>query len=94
MALPLQHHHEYDFHIRDLLDLHANAVAAKQRTLEELDYVFGVTTRRHASFQVKEQFPWWFRRWVLFKKGEPEPQLYYLDDTAIMPSAHENPEKA
>jgi len=53
----------------------------KQRTLEELDYVFGVTTRRHASFQAKEQIPWWFRRWILMKKGEPEPQ--YADPDNI-----------
>ena len=26
----------------------------KQRTLEELDYVFGVTTRRHAQFVATE----------------------------------------
>ena len=54
----------------------------KQRTLEELDYTFGVTTRRHAQFQAKEQIPWWFRKWVLFRKGEPEPQLYHFEDTA------------
>lgn len=50
----------------------------KQRTLEELDYVFGVTTRRHASFQLREQIPWWTRKWILRKKGEPEPQLYHF----------------
>ncbi|WPH01798.1 MFS transporter [Acrodontium crateriforme] len=56
----------------------------KQRTLEELDYVFGVPTRRHAAFQVKEQLPWWFKRWVLFRKGDPEPQLYHFADTGII----------
>ena len=55
----------------------------KQRTLEELDYVFGVSTRRHASFQIKEQAPWWFRRWVLFRKGEREPQLYHFEDAGF-----------
>ena len=58
----------------------------KQRTLEELDYVFGVTTRRHVQFQSTEQFPWWFRKWILFRKGEPEPQLYHFEDTAVFPS--------
>lgn len=52
----------------------------KQRTLEELDYVFGVPTRTHAAFQSGKQFPWWFRRWILQRKGEPEPQLYHFDD--------------
>lgn len=58
----------------------------KQRTLEELDYTFGVTTRRHAQFQATEQIPWWFRKWVLMKKGEPEPQLYHFEDTATFNS--------
>lgn len=57
----------------------------KQRTLEELDYVFGVTTRRHASFQIKEQAPWFFKRWLLWKRDLPEPQLYHFEDTAINP---------
>jgi len=51
----------------------------KQRTLEELDYVFGVPTRTHAAFQGTKQFPWWFRRWVLMRKGEVEPELYHFD---------------
>lgn len=51
----------------------------KQRTLEELDYVFGVPTRTHAKFQGTKQFPWWFRRWVLMRKGEVEPELYHFD---------------
>lgn len=55
----------------------------KQRTLEELDYVFGIPTRRHAQFQATEQFPWWFRKYILFHKGEREPQLYHFEDTAI-----------
>ena len=55
----------------------------KQRTLEELDYVFGVTTRRHASFQMSEQAPWWFKRYLFMQKGAPEPQLYKFTNTAI-----------
>ncbi|RAL61377.1 hypothetical protein DID88_009511 [Monilinia fructigena] len=52
----------------------------KQRTLEELDYVFAVPTRTHAKFQIKQQFPWWARKWLLRRKGEPEPQLYKFED--------------
>ena len=55
----------------------------KLRTLEELDYVFGVSTRRHAQFQMTEQAPWWFKRWVFMQKGAPEPQLYRFTNTAI-----------
>lgn len=62
----------------------------KQRTLEELDYVFGVPTRTHAAFQGGKQFPWWFRRYILQRKGEPEPELYHFDHVDVT----EQPEKA
>jgi MFS family permease len=53
----------------------------KQRSLEELDYVFGVTTRRHASYQLFTVFPWWFKRWVLFRKDTPPcPDLYKFEE--------------
>lgn len=51
----------------------------KQRTLEELDYVFAVPTKRHAGYQTKTVLPWWFRRWILRKKGETCPNLYHFD---------------
>jgi len=55
----------------------------KQRSLEELDYVFGVTTRRHASYQLFTVLPWWFKRWVLFRKDTPPcPNLYKFEDDA------------
>jgi MFS family permease len=50
----------------------------KQRSLEELDYVFGVSTRRHMKFQVFEVAPWWFRRYILRRANLPSPQLYKL----------------
>jgi len=52
----------------------------KQRTLEELDYVFGVPTRTHMKYQATKVLPWWFRRYVLMRKGEPSPKLYKFDD--------------
>ncbi|KAI7287072.1 MFS transporter [Hortaea werneckii] len=55
----------------------------KQRTLEELDYVFGVSTRKHAAFELNEQIPWWFGKWILRRKGQPEPQLYHFQDAGI-----------
>jgi MFS family permease len=54
----------------------------KQRSLEELDYVFGVSTRRHMSFQVKEVAPWWIKTYVLRRKGLTVPQLYKFGDEA------------
>ncbi|KAK1240578.1 hypothetical protein MKX07_004606 [Trichoderma sp. CBMAI-0711] len=49
----------------------------KQKTLEELDYVFGVSDRRHAKYQLTEVLPWWFKRYVFFQKTGPCPQLYH-----------------
>ena len=30
-------------------------------------------------FQVTKMLPWGFRRWVLFRKGVPAPQLYHFE---------------
>ena len=51
----------------------------KQRTLEELDYVFAVPTRTHMHYQVTKALPWWFKRWVLQRKGETLEPLYKFD---------------
>jgi len=51
----------------------------KQRTLEELDYVFAVPTRTHMKYQVRQVMPWWFKRYVFMKKGLPSPQLYHFE---------------
>lgn len=52
----------------------------KQRTLEELDYVFGVPTTRHMQYQVRENLPWWVKSYVLRRKGLAKPQLYKFND--------------
>ena len=54
----------------------------KQRTLEQMDYVFAVPMRRHMMFQLREMLPWGLRRWVLWRKGVPAPQLYHFDTPA------------
>lgn len=51
----------------------------KQRTLEELDYVFAVTTRRHAHFQLTKSLPYWIKRYVLLRKNTPIPYLYHFE---------------
>jgi hypothetical protein len=51
----------------------------KQRTLEELDYIFAVPSRKFWSYQTGTALPWWFRRWVLMKKGEKLEPLYHFD---------------
>ncbi|KAI4235958.1 MAG: hypothetical protein L6R40_006326 [Gallowayella cf. fulva] len=51
----------------------------KQRTLEELDYVFAVPTRTHASYQLFKALPWWFNRYVRRRKGARLEPLYQFD---------------
>ncbi|KAI7938353.1 hypothetical protein MJO28_015273 [Puccinia striiformis f. sp. tritici] len=50
----------------------------KALTLEELDYVFSVPTRRHASYQWKNFF-YCFNKYVLRKNVAPLPPLYQLN---------------
>jgi len=63
----------------------------KQKTLEELDYVFAVPTRTHMKYQAGTVAPWWFKRYVLRRKGLPSPTLYKLE-TYDAPSEHEDHE--
>jgi Sugar (and other) transporter len=51
----------------------------KQRTLEELDYIFAVPTRTHMSYQAKQVLPWWIKRYIFQKKGAACPELYHFD---------------
>ncbi|KAL3418687.1 hypothetical protein PVAG01_10403 [Phlyctema vagabunda] len=51
----------------------------KQRTLEELDYVFAVPTRTHVHYQLTKALPWWFNRYVLMKKGAVLEPLYHFE---------------
>ncbi|KAI9041291.1 galactose-proton symport [Aspergillus affinis] len=53
----------------------------KQRTLEELDYIFAVPTRVHIHYQVFKVLPWWIQRFIFRRKVELEP-LYKFDHIA------------
>jgi len=53
----------------------------KQRTLEELDYIFAVPTRVHMKYQVTKALPYWFKRYVFRQKVTLEP-LYKFDHLA------------
>ncbi|KAJ5924072.1 hypothetical protein N7466_008259 [Penicillium verhagenii] len=50
----------------------------KQRTLEELDYIFAVPTRVHMRYQVFKVLPWWFRKYIFRQNVTLEP-LYHFD---------------
>ncbi|KAJ5752042.1 hypothetical protein N7520_008959 [Penicillium odoratum] len=61
-----------------------------QRSLEELDYVFGVPTRTHAKYQLTVVLPWWIRRYILMRKGFECPPLYrnygHRTETDLLPT--------
>jgi hypothetical protein len=57
----------------------------KQKTLEELDYVFAVPTTRHMKYQVGEVAPYFLKR-LAGRKGLREPQLYRFDEVDARPA--------
>lgn len=54
----------------------------KQRTLEELDYIFAVPTRKHVRYQVFEVLPWWIKRYIFLQKNAHLEPLYKFDHVA------------
>ena len=53
----------------------------KQRTLEELDYIFAVPSRKFMAYQTGTVLPWWIKRYVMMQKGATCPPLYDMDRT-------------
>lgn len=59
----------------------------KQRTLEELDYVFAVPSTVFIKYQFTKALPWWFKRWVLFQKNALLEPLYHFDSPPVAASS-------
>ncbi|KAH9827338.1 MFS sugar transporter like protein [Teratosphaeria destructans] len=55
----------------------------KQRTLEELDYIFAVPGRKFIAYQTTEVLPWWFNKWVLWRRDVKLRALYHFDETLL-----------
>ena len=53
----------------------------KQRTLEELDYIFAVPGSRFIAYQVHKAAPFWIKRWILWKRDATLEPLYEMDKT-------------
>jgi MFS family permease len=51
----------------------------KQRTLEELDYIFAVPTSKFVKYQTTKAAPWWFKRWILWQRDAELEPLYDMD---------------
>ncbi|KAI2616368.1 hypothetical protein GGS26DRAFT_603838 [Hypomontagnella submonticulosa] len=67
----------------------------KQRTLEELDYVFAVPTGVFMKYQLTKVAPWWFKRNILWRHNADLEPLYHFDeieDVAADPSSGSSPD--
>jgi MFS family permease len=51
----------------------------KQRTLEELDYIFAVPTRVFMKYQLTKALPYWCKRWLMWDKTATLEPLYHFD---------------
>lgn len=51
----------------------------KQRTLEELDYVFAVPTKTFIHYNTTKWIPWFMKRWVFLQKDAKLEPLYHFD---------------
>ncbi|AEO60112.1 hypothetical protein MYCTH_2308979 [Thermothelomyces thermophilus ATCC 42464] len=67
------------FNVVALLMIFFFVPETKQRTLEELDYVFSVPTRKFAKYQVTEALPWFIKRWVFWQRKAELKPLYQFD---------------
>lgn len=52
----------------------------KQRTLEELDYVFAVPTRKHIAYQGGTFLPFWIKKWILWRRDTVLEPLYNFEE--------------
>lgn len=52
----------------------------KQRTLEELDYIFAVPLRKFMSYQSGTWLPWWIQRYVFWNKSAKLKPLYRFEN--------------
>lgn len=51
----------------------------KQRTLEELDYVFAISSGKFIRYQTGTWLPWFIKRYVFFRKEVELKPLYDFD---------------
>ena len=51
----------------------------KQRTLEELDYIFAVPTRTHMRYQITKALPYFIHRCIFMRKDAVLEPLYHFE---------------
>jgi hypothetical protein len=62
----------------------------KQRTLEELDYIFGVPTSRHAAYQLRTYLPYFFKRYILWQRKAELKPLYHIEHQTSYPTGSDS----
>lgn len=67
------------FNLMALVAIFLLVPETKQRTLEELDYIFAVPIRVFIKYQVTKALPWWFKRWILFDRDATLDPLYQFE---------------
>jgi hypothetical protein len=55
----------------------------KQRTLEELDYIFAVPGKKFIAYQTGKAAPWWLKRYILWQRDAKLEPLYVSRDLAF-----------
>ena len=60
------------------------------KTLEEINYIFGVPIWKHAHYQVREVLPWWldhyFVRWIRpgrQRVAKPKPLYRWYQESSV-----------
>lgn len=60
------------------------------KTLEEINYIFGVPTRKHADYQLREVLPWWLDNFILKwftprreRVPKPKPLYRWYQETTV-----------
>ena len=46
--------------------------------MEEMNYVFGVTTKHHVDYQLKEVAPWFYHRYIRRQNVDVDPLYRYV----------------
>lgn len=62
----------------------------KQRTLEELDYIFALPTKDYIHYQFTKALPHWFDRWILRRDVGPLEPLYSFEEVEIVKPSEKN----
>ena len=60
----------------------------KQRTLEELDYIFAVPGKKFIAYQTGKAAPWWFKRWILWQRDAKLEPLYVSHASSFVVFEH------